>query len=138
MGAGKESLEKMNRQTARSWRGGKHNANRDVTTRDREPSEDRASFLRWHRIWIGLGLIAIAIIWLAVNNALGLYATTPAPSATAPALGTAQSTGKYMFNAKLVGNFQQVAGGRRRQDNVSGDRDTGDQPGRAPDHRAAT
>ncbi|HWE63983.1 MAG TPA: DUF4352 domain-containing protein [Chloroflexota bacterium] len=83
-----------------------------AAVQDDEPQEERVALVRWHRIWIGLALIAIAIVWLVVDNALGLSTTTPAPPAlqTAPVLGAAQSTDNRLLNAKLVGSYQEVAG----------------------------
>lgn len=80
-----------------------------------EPPAERVHAVRWSRIWVGLFLLAAGIIWLVINNALGLYsspgAQVSAPaSATIPALGAAQRDVPLTVTAKLVGYYPSVAG----------------------------
>lgn len=82
---------------------------------DGEPSGERVSLVRWGRIWAGILLIVAGVVWLAIDNALGIYTTSSSSTATPagqplPALGTAQSTGAAMVNAKEVGYYPSLSG----------------------------
>jgi hypothetical protein len=80
-----------------------------------QPRDRRLVSVRWSRVYFGLFLIVVAIIWLVINNALGLNATPDSPVSapsrpSIPALGVTQRAGTLTATAKLDGYYPNVAG----------------------------
>ena len=83
---------------------------------DEHPRPERVSVARWSRVYVGLLLIAAAIIWSLINSRMGISVPAPAPTPVAPAesrqpaLGEAQTAFGRTVNAKLLAVVDRVAG----------------------------
>jgi len=82
---------------------------------DRVYSE-RVALIRWPRIWFSLTMILVAIIWIAIDNRLGIVDRTLAPTPTVfarkavPALATPQVVAGIEVNAKLISRMRTLEG----------------------------
>lgn len=83
---------------------------------DEHPRPERVGLVRWSRVYAGLLLIVIGIIWSLVNSRMGVSVPAPSPTPTVPAgalppaLGQAQTAFGRAVNAKLLASVDRVAG----------------------------
>lgn len=91
-------------------------AQRRADEQDDRPREERVWPIRWGRVVAGLAMIAIAIIWLILDNHFGIVDSTRVATPTAilskavPAVATPQASGAITVNVKVAGSETSIGG----------------------------